>query len=51
MRKENWKKEKKKQTNKPKLCLRTIQKAIESSHKENALVLIAVDMGGKNTQE
>ena len=33
------------------LCLWNIYKGVESSHKENALARIAVDIGGKNTQE
>ena len=33
------------------LCLWKIRKATERSHRENALVLIAVDIGDKNTWE
>ena len=32
------------------LCLWKIRKATERSHRENALVLVAVDIGGKNRQ-
>jgi len=31
--------------------MRTIKNVTEETEKENALVLIAVDIGGKNTQE